>query len=74
MKSNHVTAKQIKHLLQRQKQQHNKDIMMIIIMMIATYIYILGIVTEMFYSKSLERNVVYIPITTSNHATSVMSK
>ena len=37
-------------------------------------IYILGIFTEKPYSKPLERNVVYIPITTSSHTTSMTSK
>ena len=34
------------------------------------YIYILGAFTEKSYSKPMERNVVYIPITTSSHETS----
>ena len=38
------------------------------------YIYILDIFTEKSYGKSLERNAVYIPITTLSHATSVTSK
>ena len=33
-------------------------------------IYILSVFTEKTYSKPLERNVVYIPIITFNHATS----
>ena len=37
-------------------------------------IYILGVFTEKPYSKSLERNVVYIPITKSSHMTSKTSK
>ena len=35
------------------------------------HIYILGVFTERPYGKPLERNVVYIPITTSGHAMSV---
>ena len=38
------------------------------------YICILGGFTEKFNSKPLQRNVVYIPITTSSHATSMASK
>ena len=37
-------------------------------------IYVLGVFTEKSCSKPLERNVVYIPITTLSHATSVTSK
>ena len=37
-------------------------------------IYILCVFTEKPYSKPLERGVVYIPITTSGHATSMTSK
>ena len=37
-------------------------------------IYVLGVFTEKPYSKSLDCNAVYIPITTSNHATSATSK
>ena len=36
--------------------------------------YILSVLTEKPYSKPLERNVVYIPITTSSHATLTKSK
>ena len=36
-------------------------------------IYILGVFTHMPYGKLSERNVVYIPITTSSHATSMTS-
>ena len=39
-----------------------------------TFIYMLSVFTEKPYSKPFERNVFYIPITTSNHATSVTSK
>ena len=34
----------------------------------------LSVFTEKLYSKSLERRVVYIPITISSHATSLTSK
>ena len=37
-------------------------------------IYIFGVSTETSYSKPLEHNVAYIPITSSSHATSVTSK
>ena len=37
-------------------------------------IYILGVSTEKPLNKPLERNVAYIPITTSSHATSMTSK
>ena len=37
-------------------------------------IYILGVFTEKLYSKPLEHNVVYIPITTSSHMMSVTSE
>ena len=37
-------------------------------------IYILGVFTEKPYNETLERNVIYIPIMASSHATSVMSK
>ena len=37
-------------------------------------LYILGVFTEKPKSKSLERNVVYIQITTSSHVTSMTSK
>ena len=40
---------------------------------ILAYIYILGVFTEGPYSKPLERYVVYIPITTSSHDTSMTS-
>ena len=36
-------------------------------------IYMLCVFTEKPYSKPLERNVVYIPITTPSHATSMTS-
>ena len=39
-----------------------------------SYIYILGVFTENPYGKLLESNIVYIPITTWSHATSVTSK
>ena len=37
-------------------------------------IYILGVLTEKPYSKSFDRNEVYIPIKASSHATSMTSK
>ena len=37
-------------------------------------IYILGVFAEKSYSKPMERNVVYIAITTTSHATSMASK
>lgn len=37
-------------------------------------IYIIGAFTEKPYIKPLERNEVYIPITTSSHMTSMISK
>ena len=37
-------------------------------------IYILGVCAEKPYIKPLERNIVYIPITTSSNATSMPSK
>ena len=44
--------------------------LMIVHICIIYNIYILGVFTEKPYSKPLERNVVYIPINTSSHATS----
>ena len=45
-----------------------------LVVAILLYTYILGVFTERPNSKQLEHNVVYIPITTSGHATSVTSK